>query len=192
LRDVDGWRTLIDVHRRSALTIARVGADYRDGRFTALLGITGIAGLTVSLDGLAVSSLIAKWGRLRRRRAGPGLSQRDAVETGGALRRQPVVLYPGENPPLPGFADPGCARTRPDAAGAGCVEIDGEPSLFIYAVPTMRWAGPFFFVTGLAAGLGYHRRLNIPSLEQPFRLSRGRPVAEVAASSRDPVGALQA
>jgi hypothetical protein len=42
-----------------------------------------------------------------------------------------------------------------------------HPSLFLYAVLNAPLGGPsFFFVTGLAAGFGYNRRLNTPTIEE--------------------------
>ena len=53
------------------------------------------------------------------------------------------------------------------AALGGYTEVDGHPSFFLYAVLDYPIGGPaFFFVTGLAAGFGYNRRLVIPPVDQ--------------------------
>lgn len=54
-----------------------------------------------------------------------------------------------------------------DAIGAYAMHA-GAPTFFAYAILRNRPLGgpPFFFVTGLAAGLGYNRRLVIPTIDQ--------------------------
>ncbi|WP_141585203.1 DUF6603 domain-containing protein [Actinomadura sp. WMMA1423] len=53
------------------------------------------------------------------------------------------------------------------AALGGYTEVEGHPSFFLYAVLDYPIGGPaFLFVTGLAAGFGYNRRLVTPSVEQ--------------------------
>ncbi|HEY5317669.1 MAG TPA: DUF6603 domain-containing protein, partial [Solirubrobacteraceae bacterium] len=48
----------------------------------------------------------------------------------------------------------------------GYAEVEDHPSLFLYAVLDYPIGGPeFFFVTGLAAGFGYNRKLLIPSID---------------------------
>ena len=52
------------------------------------------------------------------------------------------------------------------AAIGGYAEVEQHPSLFLYAVLDYPIGGPeFFFVTGLAAGFGYNRKLLIPPVE---------------------------
>ena len=51
------------------------------------------------------------------------------------------------------------------SALGGYAEEDGHPSFFLYAVVDYPIGGPpFFFVTGLAAGLGFNRLLMIPDI----------------------------
>jgi len=46
-------------------------------------------------------------------------------------------------------------------------EHEGHPSLFVYAVLNKPLGGPtFFFVTGLAAGLGYNREMVLPAVDR--------------------------
>lgn len=66
-------------------------------------------------------------------------------------------------------------------------EIDGRKSLFVYGVLDRALGGPaFFFVTGLAAGFGLHRKLALPALDKvaDFPLvaaANGRPAADLLA-----------
>ncbi|MDF2627834.1 MAG: hypothetical protein K0R39_1665 [Symbiobacteriaceae bacterium] len=47
----------------------------------------------------------------------------------------------------------------------GYAQTDGQPSFFVYAVLDMPIGGPpYFFVTGLAGGVGYNRKLLIPDV----------------------------
>jgi len=51
------------------------------------------------------------------------------------------------------------------AALGAYAEVEGHPSFFLYAVLDYPIGGPsFFFVTGLAAGFGFNRRLLIPDI----------------------------
>ncbi|OXG04185.1 hypothetical protein BC749_102871 [Flavobacterium araucananum] len=46
-------------------------------------------------------------------------------------------------------------------------DVKGEASLFIYGVFDGPIGGPaFFFVTGIAAGFGYNRKVNVPSIDE--------------------------
>jgi hypothetical protein len=53
------------------------------------------------------------------------------------------------------------------AAVGSFAELDGSPSLFVFGMAKGQFGGPpAFFVTGLAAGFGYNRGLNLPAPNQ--------------------------
>lgn len=74
--------------------------------------------------------------------------------------------------------------------------VDGHPSLFIFAMLTSPPLGgpPAFFITGLAAGFGYNRGLNLPSVDDvaTFPLVSGMvPGQENPFKNGDPNDALK-
>jgi hypothetical protein len=53
------------------------------------------------------------------------------------------------------------------AAIGSYAKVNGETSLFIYGVFDGPIGGPaFFFVTGIAVGFGYNRKVNVPSIDE--------------------------
>ncbi|WP_300007696.1 DUF6603 domain-containing protein [Pseudonocardia sp.] len=142
--------------------LRRVGARFDPGTRSIELLLDadlGLAGLTLSLDGLSVATPLTSFEPTFGLR-GLGLDVRTgAFELGGTFLR----LGAEE------FAGAALLRTETlslSAIGAYGV-VDGHPSLFVYAVLDYPLGGPsFFFVTGLAAGLGYHRRLVLPTVDR--------------------------
>jgi hypothetical protein len=91
----------------------------------------------------------------------------------------------------------GAAMIRTDAfslAGLGSyASLNGTPSLFVFAVLNKDLGGPaFFFVTALAAGFGFKRKLILPSItEVPnFPLVRVIQEPDYIGKSADPKDAL--
>lgn len=141
------------------LAFERVGVKYADNKVTALLDASFSAGgLTIALNGLSMSSPISEFSPTFGL-DGLGIDFKNAsVEIGGTFLKEPN-----------GFA--GLAVIRTEALSLSAIGAyayaDGEPSLFIYAVLDYPFGGPaFFYVTGLAAGFGYNRRLVVPDIEQ--------------------------
>lgn len=137
----------------------RVGLKYQDGQISGLLDAAlTVAGLTIGLDGLTVSSPLDHFAPTFDLR-GLSIDYRNGpVEIGGAFLRVEA-----------GFAGLAVIRTEEltlSAIGA-YADMAGQPSLFIYAVLDYPLGGPaFFFVTGLAAGFGYNRVLTMPTIDQ--------------------------
>lgn len=154
------------------LTIGRIGIVSGDDQLgfaldasvhTAVLGIalTGftlffqptsdisLSGLHVSLDGLAVhfgSGSLTIDGSLARTVVDAGGTE--VTQYDGALLIQAGAY---------GIA----------AVGAFAQLADGSPSLFVFGMAKGQFGGPpAFFVTGLAAGFGYNRRLTLPAADQ--------------------------
>lgn len=74
--------------------------------------------------------------------------------------------------------------------------IDGTPSMFVYGVLNMPLGGPaFFFVEGLAAGFGVHRKIKMPLIDQlhEFPLIKSAVVSSLGGTaSNDPTAQLHA
>ncbi|MCB9285186.1 MAG: hypothetical protein H6563_14005 [Lewinellaceae bacterium] len=126
----------------------------------------GLAGLTLSLDGLGVSSPITKFDP-RFSLQGVGIAfEQGPIEIGGSFLRYTVP----KNAETPAYDEyDGMATLKIDFLNISAIgsyaRVNGHNSLFIYAVLNYPIGGPsFFFVTGLAAGFGYNRALRIPDI----------------------------
>lgn len=147
----------------------RVGIRYRDQQITALLDAAlSVAGLTLSLDGLGVTSpLDLDPTQLQFQLQGLGLDfRRGPLEIGGALLRQEMTAGKVRYTGYAGLATIRSGAFSLSALGA-YAKLEGHASFFLYAVLSYPLGGPaFFFVTGLAAGLGYNRTLITPTIDQ--------------------------
>lgn len=154
--------------------LQRVGVRYQGGDLWFYLDAAlSAAGLTLALDGLGAGITLAELnaGEFRPKFSlrGVGIDySAGGVEVGGFLLHLP--------PEVTGGADEydGMAVIRTPALGLAALgsyaELDGQRSLFLYAVLNYPIGGPaFFFVTGLAAGFGYNRALRMPAVDQVAR-----------------------
>jgi hypothetical protein len=142
------------------LSFQKVGIRYRSSTLYFLMNasISG-GGLSVAVMGLGVGSPLSSFqpkftidGIAITFASGP-------VEISGALvgSIDPVNFY--------GELILGIGALQISAIG-GYAEVEHHPSLFLYAVLDYPIGGPeFFFVTGLAAGFGYNRKLLIPPVD---------------------------
>jgi hypothetical protein len=188
--------TWVNVQRTiGPLTLQRLGIQYAGGALW--LGIDAalsVGGLAVTLDGLSVSSTLDKFA--------------PAIGLEGlsiALAEPPLAIGAAFEQVVP----PPNGMTW-DYAGGGVVavpgfgllaigsygQLDGKPSMFIFARLNGELGGPaFFFVTGLAAGFGYNSAVRIPTQDQviSFPLVAGAASATALGSgTADPVAALDA
>ncbi|HYR11979.1 MAG TPA: DUF6603 domain-containing protein, partial [Longimicrobium sp.] len=153
------------------LQLQRVGVRYKGGALWFYLDASlTAAGLTLSLDGLGAGITLAQLNtgvlapQFSLRGLGIGYDN-GQVEVGGFLLRMPAATAGGAD------EYDGMAVIRTKALSLSAIgsyaELEGQRSLFLYAVLTRAIGGPaFFFVTGLAAGFGYNRALRMPALEQ--------------------------
>ncbi len=113
--------------------------------------------LTLSLDGLGVKNPLDRFEPTFSLR-GLGLDLRTpSFEIGGTF----LLIDPHNFAGAAMLSTPTLTLSAIGAYG----EVDGHASLFVYAVLDYPLGGPsFFFVTGLAAGFGYNRKLIMPSL----------------------------
>ncbi|GEM_PF-913217 len=139
----------------------RIGVQYEKGKLWFLLDASlTAAGLSIALQGLSVGSSLKEF-KPEFRLDGLGIDyKKGPLEIGGAFLRFGESEYNGT----------AIIKTEAlslAAIGAYAELADGHKSLFIYAVLDEPLGGPaFFFVTGLAAGFGYNRRLRIPGINQ--------------------------
>ena len=143
----------------------KVGVQYQASKLRFLLNAAlSAAGLTLSLDGLSVSSSLSEI-KPEFSLRGLGIDYKnDAVEIGGAFLRTEKAGKPDS------YDGAAVIKTKQFALSAlgsyTKTTPDGPPSLFIYAFLNYPLGGPaFFFVTGLAAGFGYNRKLIAPSID---------------------------
>ena len=139
----------------------KIGVQYQDSTLRFLLNAAlSAAGLTLSVDGLSIGSPLTRFDPQPALR-GLGINYKnDAVEIGGAFLDSGNDTYDGA----------AVIKTKQLAIAAigSYTKLNGlYPSLFIYAMMDYPLGGPaFFFVTGLAAGFGYNRRLISPSIDK--------------------------
>ncbi len=150
------------------INFGRVGLQFQDAQLYILLDASlSLAGLTISVDGLFVSSTLnpthPQFGL-----HGLGLDYKnEPLEIGGAFLRQTVTDSSGNT--YDTYDGTAIIRTEKFSLAAlgSYAYIQGHPSLFIYAFVDWPLGGPaFFFVTGLAAGFGYNRRLIVPGINE--------------------------
>jgi hypothetical protein len=145
----------------------RVGVAYQDGKLMFLLDAAlTAAGLTLSLDGLGFGSALNHFQPSFTLR-GLGIQYTQGpLEIGGAF-----LHYPRTEGGVTYDEYDGGALIKTEtltlSAFGSYAYYQGHPSLFIYAVLDYPIGGPaFFFVTGLAAGFGYNRALNVPPVDK--------------------------
>ena len=165
----------------------KVGVQYQNARLTFLLNAAfTAAGLTLSVDGLSVGSSLKKFDPDFDLR-GLGVEYKAGdLEIGGAF----LKTGPKGSESYDGAA---VIKTKQFAVSAlgSYAKIQNEPSLFIYAFLDYPLGGPaFFFITGLAAGFGYNRRLIAPSIDNVAEF----PLIKQAVRGRDvaPKGVMEA
>ncbi|MBD2357426.1 hypothetical protein H6G41_22870 [Tolypothrix sp. FACHB-123] len=143
----------------------RVGVQYQNSEVWFLLDASiSAAGLTLTLDGLAVGSPITQFNpKFNLRGLGIEYESKGAISIGGALLRSTVngkdeysgaILIKTETFTL-------------SAIASYTTTTEGHPSLFIYGILDKPLGGvPFFFVTGLALAFAYNRSLILPTLDE--------------------------
>jgi len=165
----------------------KVGVQYQNAKLSFLLNAAfTAAGLTLSVDGLSVGSSLKKFEPDFDLR---GLSveyKAGDVEIGGAF----LKTGPKGSETYDGAAVIKTKQVALSALGS-YAKVNDEPSLFIYAFLDYPLGGPsFFFITGLAAGFGYNRRLIAPSIDNVSRFPLVKQAVEGRAVA--PKGVMEA
>jgi hypothetical protein len=143
------------------IAFQKVGIRYRDSVLYFLMNASVSAGgLTIAVMGLGAGSPLTSF-KPKFTIDGLAITYAEGpVELSGALvgSIEPQVDFYGE-------LVLGVEQLQIAALGGYC-EVDGHPSFFLYAVLDYPIGGPsFFFVTGLAAGFGFNRKLVIPPVD---------------------------
>lgn len=139
----------------------RIGVQYDKGALWFLLDASlTVEGLNISMQGLSIGSSLQKF-EPQFKLDGLGIDyKKGPLEIGGAFLRYNESEFDGT----------AIIKTEAlslAAIGSYAELSDGHKSLFLYAVLDYPLGGPpFFFVTGLAAGFGYNRKLNVPAIDQ--------------------------
>ena len=152
------------------LNLSRVGFKLSTTGGVELTGYLdgglSLMGLTVELLGLTVSTTLTGTSKFKPTFGLNGLGidfKEGPLEIGGALYK----LTDNNVTEFDGLAIIRTENLQLSAIGSFAELSSGDKSLFIYAVLDYPLGGPaFFFVTGLAAGFGYNRRLLIPDVSQ--------------------------
>lgn len=152
----------------------RFGVRYYQKFMWVLLDmVLSMSDLNLSLNGLAVGfDVLAAFKdpkallKPRFRLDGIGLQYtgKGPLQIGGAFLREQITLANGQT--IDQYSGAALIRTNAFSLTAigSYTEINGSPSLFIYASLDCSLGGPpFFFVTGLALGFGYNRSLRTPT-----------------------------
>jgi len=144
------------------LYLGRVGFQYRTQKKTVNFLVDSsieLLGLRLALMGLRVGLNIANL-------AGGPKFELDGLEL--SVQRGPITISGGLLLLDDGFVGSVLIKSELFSIfGLGAYEdIEGQPSLFIFAVLDKDLGGPpCFHVTGLAFGFGYNRKLTLPAIE---------------------------
>ncbi|MCW3122813.1 MAG: hypothetical protein JWQ38_2305 [Flavipsychrobacter sp.] len=150
------------------VTIQRLGFLYHKGKVGLLLDASvAAAGMGMQLIGLGLGFRL-KWPPERPEFYidGLGLSYtKDPIRISGMFTR--VAPKPAEVYSYYGSAQISFSKFNISGIGAySKLKQANEVSLFIYAMYQGAIGGPsFFFVTGIAAGFGYNRKVRIPDIK---------------------------
>jgi len=149
--------------------LQRIGFAYDDGKVILLLDASmTMIGLGVQLMGFGLGFKL-KWPPEIPDfyLDGLGLSySRPPIEISGAFLHSTKMYNGKEVDEYSGGAIIKINTFSISAIGA-YAEVENQASLFIYGVFDGPIGGPaFFFVTGIAAGFGYNRRVNVPSIHE--------------------------
>lgn len=154
-----------------------------------------LGAMTLTLDGLSAGSPLTAFAPVFGLQ-GLGLTfSSGAVEISGGFVRQDVKGPDGVD--ITEYNGQALIKTGDFALSAlgSYAKVDGETSMFIFAMVMAPFGGPpYFFITGLAAGFGYNRGLALPSIDQvaTFPLVSGFvPGQSSPFSGSDPDQALQ-
>lgn len=146
------------------LYLEQAGVAYRDGQVSIALGLSLSAGaLTLSLQGLRVETPLNAF-QPHFDLAGLGLaySAGDIAVSGGLLK-----TGSGASARYDGEALIRSTGFSIAALGSYASTAQGDASLFVYGLLDKELGGPsVFHVTGLAAGFGYNRKLQLPTLDE--------------------------
>ena len=171
------------------VNLQQIGVQYQNSELWFFVNASlSFGGITLACDNLGVGSSLTEF-KPKFRLDGLSLYCKigDVFEIGGAFLRKTRQLE--QNHKIITYDEySGAAilsiklqvHKLTIAAIGSYTEIEGQASLFVYAFVGIPLGGPpAFFVTGLAAGFGYNRALNAPSIDRVadfplVKLARGK------------------
>ncbi|GCE50424.1 hypothetical protein EI42_03702 [Thermosporothrix hazakensis] len=142
------------------LKIQKLGMQYTGGKLAILANLALTAGgLTIRLEGFGLSSPLKQFApQFLIRGLSVTAQEGPVIVSGGLIGTLDPVNFVGE-------LIVQTANLSIFALGA-YTQVQDHPSFFLYAVLNYPIGGPtFFFVTGLAGGLGFNRKLVLPDVE---------------------------
>ncbi|MCY9694350.1 DUF6603 domain-containing protein [Paenibacillus alginolyticus] len=149
------------------VTFEKVGVQYQDSTlWFRLSAALSAGGLTIDLQGLSIGSPLKTF-HPEFNLQGLGIDfEKSPIAIGGslihAIPKAPITLE------FDGEAILGTPAFSVHAYGS-YADLDGQPSLFIFAQVNGEFGGPpAFFVTGIAAGFGYNSKLRIPGQNEIY------------------------
>ncbi|MDO7926907.1 hypothetical protein Q6A51_08970 [Pseudomonas sp. KFB-139] len=149
------------------LRLQRIGLSMTDSGAVAVLLDAGLdtRGLSIMLNGLQANiPLLGAAGKLEFGLAGLAVQYRSkALSIGGALGR----FGTREKPTYDGQLTVSAGRFGATALGSYTTGTDNRPSFTAFTFIDVPLGGPpCFFVTGLAAGVGFNRALRLPEVDK--------------------------
>ncbi|MDW3191465.1 MAG: DUF6603 domain-containing protein [Cytophagales bacterium] len=142
----------------------KIGLNFSDSKLWFLIEASlTAAGLTISLDGLAIGSPLTSFDPTFSL-SGIGIDYSSgSTNIGGSFL---ATQDADGNDIYSGTATITASSINISALGS-YGSVDGASSLFIYATVNKALGGPsFFYVTGVAAAFGYNRELIMPAIEE--------------------------
>lgn len=140
--------------------IQKIGIEYKDNCLFVLMNTSlSAGGLYIGLLGLGAGSSLHEFKPEFELNGLAITFKNGSVEiSGGLLGTINPINFVGEL----------VISVKPLSISAfgGYAQYEGQPSFFLYSVVNYPIGGPsFFFITGLAAGFGFNRKLIIPDLD---------------------------
>jgi hypothetical protein len=153
------------------VSIQRIGFAYEKGKVVLLLDASmEMIGMGMQLMGFGLGFKLEWPPKIENTDFyldGIGLSYKaPPIEISGAFLHSVYIV---DGKPVDNYSGGAIIKVSKftiSAIGA-YAKVDDEASLFIYGVYDGPIGGPvFFFVTGIAAGFGYNRKVNVPSINE--------------------------
>ncbi|MGV3588904.1 MAG: DUF6603 domain-containing protein [Adhaeribacter sp.] len=185
---LDPATTWLNIDKKlGPVNINQVGFSFIDNYLALLIsGSLEMAGLKITVQGLGLSFQLSKLMAGEKfdadfKLSGLGLSYiKPPLKISAIFLR--VDPKPDEIISFYGAAQIATSGFLISGVGGYAKLKSGNPSFFVYAVYKGPIGGPgFFFVTGIAAGFGYNRRLRAPNLEEVPKY----PLVELILSGED-------
>lgn len=184
----------VDLNKSAGpITFQRLGFQYANESLWLLLdGSMSVAGFSLALDGLGVGSSLKEFSPKFTLRGLSIAYQKGAFAIMGGLLRTKRTAEDGT--PVTTYDGIVLIKTAAFSLTAlgSYAEFKGKASLFIYGLFLRPIGGPpFLFVTGISAGFGLNRGLNLPNVENTLDFPLVGVVMGTQDLTKDPFQLLQ-